>query len=179
MGRPRFRLGRRWRQVLLLIHIVSGVGWLGIDLAVAPLAITGLAASDGGLAAACYLAIAVLVPATVPSLALTMTATGILLGWGTQWGLLRYWWVAVKLVLALVLTALVWVLLLPAVGSVSGLAPSASGDEVRASLGAFPVQIMFPIGVSFTSLAFASLLGVMKPWGRIRPGTPPVRSNPD
>jgi hypothetical protein len=168
MSLRRFRLGRRWRQVVLLFHLVSGIGWMGIDLAVAPLAVTGLATDDGVLAAACYRSIALLVPATVPYLAVVMTLTGIVLGWGTQWGLLKYWWVAGKLVLSLVLTALVWVLLLPAVGSVAGLAASVSADEVRASLGIFPVQAMFPISVSFTALAFASVLGTMKPWGRIR-----------
>ncbi|NKX54830.1 hypothetical protein [Arthrobacter mobilis] len=178
MTNSRFRLGRRWRQVVLLVHLVSGAGWMGVDLALAPLALTGLTTGDGRLAAACYQAIAVLVPATVPYLALAMTATGILLGVGTQWGLLKYWWVFVKLVLSLILTALVWLLLLPTVGSVSKLEPASTGDQVRAGLGTFPVQVLFPVSVSFTTLAFASVLGVVKPWGRTRWGTRPDRAHP-
>jgi hypothetical protein len=105
----------------------------------------------------------------------TMTATGILLGWGTQWGLLRYWWVFAKLLVALVLTALVFVLLLPAVTGVSGLDPAVTGDQVRTTLGTFPVQVMFPISVSFTALAFAAVLSVVKPWGRTPWGGVPAR----
>lgn len=165
-----FRLGRRWRRILLLLHIVAGIGWMGVDLAVAPLALTGLTTDDGRVAAACYQAIAVLVPLSVPYLSLSMTATGIVLGWGTQWGLLKYWWVVIKLLVSLILTALVFVLLLPVVGTASGLDPNLTGEQVRAGLGAFPVQVMFPVGVSFSSLAFAAALAVIKPWGPTRGG---------
>jgi hypothetical protein len=34
-------------------------------------------------------------------------ASGVVLGLGTKWGLIRYWWVAAKLVLNVVLVALV------------------------------------------------------------------------
>lgn len=81
-------------------------------------------------------------------------------------GLLRYWWVFTKLAIALVLTALVFVLLLPAVTGVTGLDPAVTGDQVRTALGTFPAQVMFPTSVSFTALAFAAVLSVVKPWGR-------------
>lgn len=162
----RARLGRRWRQAVLLVHVVASIGWMGVDIALVPLAVTGLTTGDGQLAAACYRAISVLVPWSTPFLAVAMTATGLVLGWGTQWGLVRYWWVFTKLVIALVLTTLVFVLLLPAVSGAESIAPLASGDQVRAALGAFPVQVMFPVAVSFTALAVASVLAVVKPWGR-------------
>ena len=61
------RLPRRWRKAVLILHIIAGVGWIGVDLALLPLVITGLTTDEGETAAASYRAIAVLVPWTVPA----------------------------------------------------------------------------------------------------------------
>ena len=68
-ARP-FRLSRRMRQAVLVLHIVSAVGWIGVDLALIPLVLTGLTTDDGPTAAAAYRAVAVFVPWTVPALSL-------------------------------------------------------------------------------------------------------------
>src|SRR5690242_1243183 len=94
LDRPPLRLPPRWRKTVLILHILSGVGWIGVDFALLPLAITGLTTDDGETAAASYRAIALLVPWTIPALSLLILITGVLLGLGTKWGLLRYWWVA-------------------------------------------------------------------------------------
>ena len=52
-------------------------------------------------------AIRMIVPIAVPPLSLGVLATGLLLGLGTRWGLVRYWWVLVKLILSLIMTVLV------------------------------------------------------------------------
>src|ERR671927_182347 len=46
---------------------------------------------------------------------LVCLASGVVLGLGTKWGLVRYWWVAIKLALNVLLTALVPVALRPEV----------------------------------------------------------------
>ncbi len=162
-----WRLAPTWRKSLLVLHLVAGIGWMGLDVGLFLLLFTGLNTTDGALAAACYTAVAVIVPVAVPVLSLGMLATGLLLGWGTTWGLLRYWWVFVKLVLALVLTALVFLSLVPGVSELPALLiADPSAVVVRASLGSAPSQLMFPPVVSFLTLGFASVLAVFKPWGR-------------
>ena len=37
----RFRLGRGWRKTTLIVHIVSAGAWIGIDVMVAVLVLTG------------------------------------------------------------------------------------------------------------------------------------------
>jgi hypothetical protein len=44
-------------------------------------------------------AIGLIVPAAVPPLSLGILVTGLILGLGTRWGLVRYWWVFIKLLL--------------------------------------------------------------------------------
>lgn len=89
--RPGWRLSPRQRKVTLLVHIVSGIGWMGADIVLFLLLLTGLTTDDGAVAAACYIAVGVFVPVAVPVLCLGMLGSGVLLGWGSKWGLLRYW----------------------------------------------------------------------------------------
>jgi hypothetical protein len=165
MTRPRRdRLTRRQRRVVLVLHIVSAVGWIGVDFALLPLVLTGLTTDDGATAATAFGAVAILVPWTIPALSLLIVTTGVLLGLGTKWGLIRYWWVAAKLVISLIMVTLVFVSLLPAVTSIEVTAAS-SGDEVRAALGD-PTMFLYPPVVSSLMLLTALVLSVTKPWGR-------------
>ncbi len=159
----RVRLSRRQRHLVLVLHIVSAVGWIGVDLALLPLVLTGLTTDDGQTAATAFGAVAILVPWTVPALSLLIVTTGVLLGLGTRWGLVRYGWVAVKLVLSLILTTLVFVSLLPGVAAIDVAGPM-SADEVRAALGD-PRNLLYPPVVSGLTLLAAVVISVTKPWG--------------
>jgi hypothetical protein len=154
----------RLRKAALVLHIVSGIGWMGADIVLFILLITGLTTDDGALAAACYRAVAVFVPLAVPALSLTMLATGLLLGWGTKWGILRHWWVVVKLALAVVMVVLVFVSLLPGVNDLTNADTTMSASAVRDGLGSAPEQMLYPPVVSFLMLATAAVLSVYKPW---------------
>ena len=162
----RDRLSRRQRHAVLVLHIVSAVGWIGVDLALLPLVLTGLTTDDGQTAAAAFGAVAILVPWTVPALSLLIVSTGVLLGLGTRWGLVRYWWVAVKLVLSLILTTLVFVALLPGVTAID-VTGATSADEVRAALGE-PMNFLYPPVVSGLTLLAAVVLSVTKPHSRVQ-----------
>lgn len=98
-------------------------------------------------------------------LAVGMLVTGVLLGLGTKWGLVEWTWVFVKLVIGSILTALVFVLLVPeALGIPQELVGSAA--EVREAVGSAADHLLFPPVVSFAALAVALALAVWKPWGR-------------
>lgn len=91
-----------------------------------------------------------------------------LLGVGTKWGLVRYRWVAVKLVLNLVLCTLIVVVLQPGMDAVGTygehlLTGTPSSSRVR--------TLFFPPAVSLSTLTFATALAIYKPWGRLRRST--------
>ena len=160
-----WRLTPTARKAVLVLHIVMGIGWMGVDIALLVLLITARTTDDATLVASGFNAIRMIVPVAVPPLSLGILATGLLSGWGTSWGLLRYWWVLVKLVLSLVMTVLVFVSLVPAVTSITLLSTTTmDADVVRASLGALPTQLMFPPVVSFLMLGVATVLSIFKPW---------------
>jgi hypothetical protein len=142
---------------------------MGLDIGLFLLMLTALTTADGTLAAACLLAVGVAVPISVGTLSVAMVGTGIVLGLGTKWGLARYWWVATKLAIGLLLLALVYVALIPGVGEVSALTTlKPTGDAVRAVVGPAATSLIYPPIVSFTLLGFSAFLSVFKPWGKIR-----------
>ena len=154
----------RTRKGVLVAHIVAAGAWIGLDVMLGVLVFTPLLTADPAVAALCYQAMPLLFWPILVS-GLTSLATGVVLGMGTHHGLVRHWWVLVKLVLNVVLTALVLVLLGPAMDDAAH-----AGRRLAAGL---PVDVdlsslVFPPLVSGTSLVVATVLAVYKPWGRVR-----------
>ena len=164
-GVPRLALGRGWRRGLLVVHVVAGGAWIGIDLVVAVLVATGWFADDTELRSLAYRALAAFVVWPMLGSGLVCLGTGLLLGLSTKWGLLRYWWVLVKLALNLLLCTLIVLVLQPGMSDVAAygrdlLTGSATSDGVA--------RLFFPPAVSLTCLTLATVLAVCKPWGRVR-----------
>jgi hypothetical protein len=162
---PAFRLRRRARRTILLAHIAAAGAWLGIDVVLGVMVGTALVTGDAQQAGVALQSLGLFAVWPLVVVGLLCLASGILLGVGSTYGLVRYWWVAVKLALNVVLVVLVLVLLRPGVGEVS--------ESARASLlaGTGPPAVgdlVFPPLVSGTALLIAMALSVAKPWGAIR-----------
>lgn len=159
------RMSPPLRNTVLVLHLLMGIGWMGIDIALFVLLMTARTTNDATLAASAFNSIHLIVPVTVPPLSFGMLVTGLILGLGTRWGLIRYWWVLVKLMLALIMTVLVYIGLLPVVNNIPILSATAGNAEaLRAGLGSLPTTLMFPPIVSFLLLGIATILSIFKPW---------------
>lgn len=163
-GRREKLLPRRTRKAVLVAHIVSAGGWIGLDVVLAVLVFTAAGTSDTQLAALCYQALELLVVPML-SLAVLCLISGVVLGLGTKYGLVRYWWVAIKLVLNIALVALVAFALRSGVTEIAeyGRQLAAGAAPLRG-----PGDLVFPPIVSTTALLFATVISVYKPWGRTR-----------
>jgi hypothetical protein len=161
----RWRMRPRTRKGVLVAHIVAAGGWIGLDVMLGVLVFTPLLTADPAVAALCYQVMPLLFWPILVS-GLTCLVTGVVLGMGTHHGLVRHWWVLVKLILNLALTSLVVVLLGP------GMAEAAEAGRRLAAGGPVDIDLsnlVFPPIVSGTSLVVATVLAVYKPWGRVRP----------
>jgi hypothetical protein len=157
-------LGARTRKGVLVVHIVSVGVWIGIDVVMAVFIFTALLADDN-TKALCYQALELFAVYPLLTSGLVCLASGVVLGLGTKYGLVRYWWVAIKLVLNIVLTALVLVALRPEVTEAAEQGRQfAAGAPASLGVG----NLIFPPIVSPTALLIAVVLAVFKPWGRIR-----------
>ncbi len=167
-----WRLGARTRKGVLVVHIVSAGAWIGIDVVMAVFVFTALGTEDDSIKALCYRALELFAVWPLLTAGLVCLASGVVLGLGTKYGLVRYWWVAIKLVLNIVLTALVLVALRPGVIEAAEQGRRfAAGEAASLAVG----DLIFPPIVSPTALLIAFVLAVFKPWGRIRKRPAPQR----
>ena len=164
-GSHRFpRLSRKGRKALLLFHVLSSVSWIGVDPAMGVLAYRGLATDDPAELAVIYRALEMFCVPLLLTLGLLSLGSGIWLGLGTRFGLVRYWWVLVKLAISLVLLTLVLVALRPTL--LEGAAQATVVDDsLPERLTDVRRNMLFPPVVSTTMLAFVTWLAVYKPWG--------------
>ncbi|MFI6503418.1 hypothetical protein [Nonomuraea typhae] len=160
------RFAPRTRKIALIAHIVAMSAWIGLDLALGVLVLTAVSTGNPAAYQAAHL-IGVW-PMLIASL-LTL-ATGILLGLGTRYGLIRYWWVAVKLAVNVLMSALLYFSLRPGLYTAAEYGRRLAAGDTAAQP---PEQLLYPIFVAPALLLFAVVLAVVKPWGRLsRRGDP-------
>lgn len=160
-------MGPRLRDVALVAHILSSVGWFGAVVAFLALAVAGLTTGDTQLARGIYLAMdalawLVIVPACFASL-----VTGIVQSLGTKWGLFRHYWVVIKLALTVLATAFLLLHTRP-IDEIARVAASMplQFDDHRA----LRAQLVVDSSAALVVLIVATTLAVVKPRGMTRYG---------
>ena len=86
-----------WRKLVLTLHVTTSVGFIGAVAAFLALAIVGL-----GGDVAIYPALPIMIWWIIVPLAVASLLIGVVSSLGTPWGLLKHYWVAVKLLLTIV-----------------------------------------------------------------------------
>ncbi|MER7013783.1 hypothetical protein ABT324_20390 [Saccharopolyspora sp. NPDC000359] len=163
-ARPGRRLSGRGRKALLTAHLLAAAAWFGIDLALGTLVVTALVTDSPQTAGAALQAVGIFAVWPMFGASLVCLASGAVLGLGTKYGLLRYWWVVVKLAINVLFSVLIVVALRPGLNQAADLgARLAAGDTSTA----VPLNLLGPVSVAPTLLLTAYLLSVFKPWGRL------------
>jgi hypothetical protein len=160
-------LGRRGKQTLDVLHYSTSVGWLGVGLSQLTLNLLALGTDDPALRHAAHQIAHAFDRYLLIALALGSFVSGILLASRTKWGLVRYWWVAVKLALtvAMLVFTPIWM------GGWIGTAVELSGDPAATADPAYrAVRDQLTVGsVSLVlTLLCITVVSVVRPWGRIR-----------
>lgn len=164
---PPRRLPQRWRNLLLTVHVVVAVGALGVDAALLTLGVTGLVSGDAELVRAAYLAMDVLISAVMLPLAAAALLTGVLLGLGTRWGLVRHYWVLAKLALTLLAATAAVLSLRPSLAEAAASARALPPAElVAGGIGQTGVGVTVAPAVALAVLVSTVVLAVVKPWGQ-------------
>lgn len=146
---------------MLLIHVVTAISWIGIDIVMGVLIFTAALTDDGYLRMIGFGALGRVIFWPLITVAVLSLASGLVLGWASRYGVLRYAWVLIKLVITVVLALLVIVLLRPTLvaAELAGRAMATGGDVPAIN----QTQLRFPPIVSGTALLVASWLAVFKP----------------
>jgi hypothetical protein len=168
------RLSGRTRKIFLVAHILSSAAWFGIDLALGILVLTAMLTDVPRTAGMALQSIEIFATWPMFVASIVCLTTGAALGLGSKYGLVRYWWVAVKLGVNVLMSALIVVALRPGVGEAAQIgARLLAGDRTAA----VPSELLYPVFVAPTLLLVAYLLSVFKPWGRIRQQARPIRQH--
>lgn len=152
-------------MLILTVHVVASVGWVGVVAGFLALAIAGLVSPDVLLVRASYVAMDFTYRMVVIPLGLASLVTGIFLSPGTDWGLFRHYWVVVKLLLTV---PAVWMMLVHA-RPMRYAAHSASATAFAgADLNGLRGQFIRYAGTALAVLLTATVLSTHKPRGRTR-----------
>ena len=160
-----WRLGGGARKTVLLLHILAAGTWFGLDVAMAVLVFTAIFTESAEARANTLQSLGLVTVWPMFSAAMLSLITGVILGLGSKYGLLRYWWVAIKLALNIILSTLIVTALRGEVAKATDLGSQlAAGVDLDWNFS----NMLFPQIVSPTALTVAFLLAVFKPWGLIR-----------
>lgn len=168
-SQPRFQLSPKWRKMVLLLHVVSAVGWLGLHIGNVTFAITGLVTDDPVTQRTVFRAVDLLGGMLLIPISLLAFTTGVVLALGTRWGLVRHWWVLTKFVLTLIPVILIPVSLLPGYRDLAELVNEAPAGQVVDTGTSGPSLVIAAI-VSTSMYLTSVTLSVFKPWGRTKWG---------
>jgi hypothetical protein len=147
----------RWRKALLTLHVVSSVGWLGADMVLLTLSIAGRTGADPAVV---YPAIGLVGSVLLVPISVLSWLVGVASALLTRWGVLRHWWVVVKLAVTTILTTLVLLALWPGLRQATALGADLP-QETRD-------QLLIAPSVSFVALIALTAISAYKPWGRTR-----------
>lgn len=155
------------RKLTLTAHVTCSVGWVGAVAVFLALSVAGLASRDAELVRAAYLAMELTGWFVIIPLSFASLLTGIVQSLGTEWGLLRHYWVFVKLVITAVATLVLLAHMQP-IGQMARVAAQTtlSSDELRG----LRVRLLADAVAAEAVLLVAVTLSVYKPRGRTRYG---------
>ena len=170
LGRPSGRsLSRRQRKLVLAAHIAISVGLLGISVAMLVLGTVGATTADPPTSRAVYLSMGIFTRGVIQPAAVGALVTGVVLSLGTNWGLLKHYWIVAKL--ALTVAAVLCGILVAgpsvrqAIAATSAAAPLTASDP-----GSAPLVLIAASGANVLMLGAATVISVYKPWGAIARG---------
>ena len=142
------------RRTVLTVHIIASVGLLGDSAGFLAVAVRAATTDDPALAASAYELLEMFSVVFGIPLSLISLATGLALGFGTKWGVLRHWWVTAKLLVIL------------SVILVGAFVIGPSLALMRDGTGGRETVLVIASAYDVLALAVATGLSVFKPGGR-------------
>ena len=157
-------MSRRLRKIALAVHLTVSVGWVGAVLAYLGLGIASVNSERESTIRSAWIAMELIGWWVIVPLALTSLLTGVVMGIGTKWGLLRYYWVLISFALTTFATTIL-LLHMPDVSIMADQARLARGSELQGLGGD-----LFHAGIGLVILLAVLALNIAKPPGLTRYG---------
>lgn len=158
---------RNLQKTLVLAHVLSSVGLFGAVSAFFALALAGLASAEPFPARAAYWAGGFVTTLLIWPLGVTALMSGIAVALTSPWGLLRHYWVVLKLALTILILSALLLHTLP----ILHMAQQATDLNFNLeTLVAARRQLVIASGAGMVALFGTAVLSVFKPRGLTRYG---------
>ena len=166
--RPRNKITIRQKRWLLSTHLLCVAAWLGGGLCSLAFNITALWATDPHLLNATYVFANTLDKTIIRGGAVGTLLTGLLLAWLTQWGLIRFYWIIVKEIAAVLCVVTDLIIIRwndHAIASTAARGLQAFSDPLYLTN-----RTRLFVGISFQLMLLAGVIAIsiFKPWGQRR-----------
>ena len=148
------------RRLTCTVHLMSSIGWTGAVLVFLSLAVVGVTSRDESTVRGADLVMAPAAWFVLVPLAHSSFLSGVALSLGTRWGLLRHYWIVLKLAI----TASSTVVLLIYTRTFDQMAGTAADSDVPLELVRNPSPAVHAV-LALVLLSLATVLGIYKPFG--------------
>lgn len=160
----------RVRKLVMVVHVLFAVSWLGLTIGNVTMALTALTTDNPELQHAMFRAMNVIGGTLLLPISLLTFLTGLLQAFATPWGLLKHKWVLTKFLLTSVAVLLTPFSLLPGLRENVAIVDSTPAGQL-ADIGASGWNgLLSSGGVSLTIYTTCLVLSIFKPWGRTKRG---------
>jgi hypothetical protein len=150
------------RKLVLVSHVTTSVGWAGAVACFLALALVGQLGANEAVARAAYVSMDIVGWLVVVPLAFLSLLTGIVQSLGTPWGLLKHYWVAIKLFLTVFATLGLLVHMYPTDRVAEA---AAAVDASFAGLHSIRRQLVADAAAGLLTLVVTTVLSIYKPRG--------------
>lgn len=157
-----FIMSSSLRKWVLVAHVTTSVGAAGAVAAFLALSIAGSVTINSSLARACFVANAVIAQYVILPLIVSAIAIGVMQALTTPWGLIRHYWILVKLYMTIV----IWLVLLIQLKNISDLATALlAGNDAIQGIGLLKQSQLIHAVTGLASLVAIVMISVVKPRG--------------
>ncbi|CAL9495050.1 hypothetical protein SUDANB2_03307 [Streptomyces sp. enrichment culture] len=157
------RLGRVGRRGVLVVHVIASASWLGLTLGLLALGVTAATTGSAVTVETSVRAMRLFADWLLLPVAFLTLLSGLVLSFGTPWGLARHRWVVTKFWLTLATTTATAFALRPGVhAAVTAVAAGRPLPDAG--------DVLFGPVVSLSAYVFMTAISVLKPWGPTRRG---------
>ena len=157
------------KRFALTLHVTSSVGWLGAVVVFLVLAVFAAITPDDQRMRAAYIAMNMLGWSVLVPFSLASLASGLVQGAGSNWGLLRHYWVLIKLLMTVIATTIL-LAYMQTLAYLSSVAADESGITGGTDHRLPDPSPVLHSGLALVVLLVAVTLSVYKPRGLTRYG---------
>lgn len=152
------------RKLNLTAHVSTSLSWLGAVIVFTVLAITALNSIDVQISKASIIALKICTWYVILPLCIASFLTGIIQALGTKWGLLKHYWIIVKLILTVISTLLLMLHIQP----IDTIANTAINSQNTFDFSTVElVNLISKSGAAIIALLIITTISIYKPWGKI------------